>query len=502
MKVVSPQKMNQIEKESYQSGSSESDFMEEAGSGVALVVHEFVERYGIDRHIILLCGKGNNAGDAYVAGIHLLHLEYRVEAFQIPPLGLCSDLCQKSAERFLKEGGKIYEVGEVEEDLRLPDQGLIIDGLFGTGFKGEVREPYDSVIRMANESGLMIISVDIPSGLNGQTGLASEETINATETAYLGLPKTGFFLNQGWDKVGYLRYVDFGLPYEFIEEVEADLILLSPDVVVPFLPRIRRSRHKYEAGLVVGLAGSKGMPGAALLSSLAALRGGAGIVKLLYPKGMEAELGATPLELVKIGYGPKERQKILDLMNKASACFIGPGLSTSEETQSLLADLLPEITAPLVIDADGLNLIAELGLEIPKQAILTPHRGELARLLNRPTEPVITPEFLALCQSWVEEKEVTLVLKGAPTFILHPHQPIHVNPTGDPGMATAGVGDVLTGLIASLIAQKSAPFDAARLGVFLHGLAGEHAAQEKTSYCLIASDLLDQLPAAFAFEAS
>lgn len=491
-----------LEKAAYRDGSSETDFMEEAGSGVALVVHEFAERYGVARHIAILCGKGNNAGDAYVAGIHLLHLEYSVQVFQIHTLSECTDLTRKNAARFLNDGGRIHEVKNVEEELSLPEQGLILDGLFGTGFHGEIQEPYTSVIQAANESGLMIIAVDIPSGLNGETGVASVPTINATETAYLGLPKSGFFLNDGWDKVGYLRYVDFGLPSEYIDEVEADLILLTPDLLIPLLPKIVRTRNKYERGLVAGLAGSRGMPGAALLASLAGLRGGAGIVKLLYPLGMEAELGSNPLEIVKIGYSPKETKKILELMNQATSCFVGPGLSTSPDATHLISTVLSKITAPLVIDADALNIIAKENLEIPKGAILTPHRGEMARLLNMPKEAKITTDFLKFCQSWVEEQLVTLILKGGPTFVFHPYEPIHVNPTGDPGMATAGAGDVLTGLLAALLAQKMSPFDAARLGVYLHGLAGEHAAQEKSSYCVIASDLLDQLPAAFSFEAS
>lgn len=493
--------MSYIEMEAYRDGASEVDFMEEAGSGVALVVHDFVERYGLDRQIVLLCGKGHNAGDAYVAGIHLLHLEYPVQAFQVTPLAEASELTRKSAERFVNEGGKLIEVSK-EEELAFPDQGLILDGLFGTGFRGEVKEPFSWVIQAANDSGLLIIAIDIPSGLNGETGVASETTIRATETAYLGLPKSGFFLNDGWDCVGYLRYVDFGLSQEYIEEVEADFVLLTPDLLIPMLPKIKRSRHKYEAGLAIGLAGSPGMPGAALLASLACLRGGAGLVKLLHPEGTETELGAQPMELIKVSFGPRDHDQVLELLNRGSAVFIGPGLGKSKGTKELLKKVIPHLTVPSVLDADALDIIAEEELDLPKNAILTPHRGELEALLKLPRNDKVSSEFLQTCQAWVEEKGVTLVVKGGPSFIFHPGQPIHVNGTGDPGMATAGTGDVLTGLIAALLAQNSPPFDAARLAVYLHGLAGEHAAQEKTSYCLIASDLIDQLPAAFAFEAS
>ena len=501
MKVVAPKKMSYLEMEAYRDGSSENDFMEEAGSGVALVVHDFIERYGVGRHIAILCGKGHNAGDAYVAGIHLVHLEYPVQVFQIHPLRECSELTQRNAERFVADGGHLIEVSG-EEDLDFPEQGLILDGIFGTGFRGEVQEPYSWVIQAANDSGLMIIAIDIPSGLNGETGMAATAAIRATETAYLGLPKSGFFLNDGWDHVGYLRYVDFGLPQEYIEEVDPDLIMLAPDILIPMLPKVKRSRHKYEAGLAVGLAGSPGMPGAALLSSLACLRGGAGIVKLLFPESMALELGSSPLELIKWAYDLSDHGEVLRRLNSARAVFIGPGLGKSQEVRELLKTVIPALSVPSVIDADALDIIAEEEIELPKNAVLTPHKGELEGLVPISRNDKVSSEFLQKCQAWVDEKQVTLVLKGGPSFIFHPGETVHVSATGDPGMATAGSGDVLTGLIAALMAQKAAPFDAARLGVYLHGLAGEHAAQEKTSYCLIASDLIDQFPAAFAFEAS
>ncbi len=497
MKVVSPKRMTYLESEAYRDGSSPDDFMEEAGSGVALVAHEFVERYGLSRHVALLCGKGNNAGDAYVAGIHLLHLEYTVHAFQVPPLLDTSPLAQKNAERFLNEGGQITEV-KSDEDLNFPESGLIIDGLFGTGFKGDVKDPYAYVIRAANESGLIILAVDIPSGLNGETGEASGETIQATQTASLGLPKTGYFLRDGWDYTGSLQFIDFGMPHEYIEDIEADLNLLTADILIPLMPEMKRTRHKYEAGLVTGIAGS--MPGASLLASLAALRGGAGIVKLYIPEGIE--VSPIPLEIVRLPLNPKNLKTLIRDINKGASFFIGPGLGTSPDARKLLKNLLPEVEVPTVLDADALNILSDTAIPLPKTCILTPHRGELERLLKLPKEQKVTLDFLRVCQAYAEELQVTLIMKGAPTFIFHPQSPIFVNSTGDPGMATAGTGDILTGLVASFLAQKLLPQNAAYLATFLHGLAGEHAAQEKTPYCMIASDLLDYFPAAFAFESS
>lgn len=494
MKVVTPKQMSHIESLAYKDGCSESDFMEEAGSGVALVVQDYVEYYDLDRIVVLLCGKGNNGGDAYVAGIHLLHLDYEVFAIQPHSIADCSNLCRQSYERFMTEGGR--SLNSLND---LPSRGIIIDGFFGTGFRGAISEPYAGIIQHINRSRLPIIAVDIPSGLNGETGIVESEAIIATETAFLGFPKTGFFLNDGWNHVGNLRHVDFGLPTTYLEEVDTELLMLSEKMLKPLLPPIKRSRHKYEAGYVVGLAGSLAMPGAAILSSTASLRGGAGIVRLFYPEGMQQELVSCPYELLHNPYHADDLTEMLSHMNKASAVFIGPGLGQTEEVKTVLRTVLPQIQKPCVLDADALNILAQEEIELPKETVITPHHGEMMRLLHASGHPALTPDFLQQCRNYALKKGVTVVLKGAPTFVIQGSGPILVNPTGDPGMATAGSGDVLTGLIAALLAQGVNARGAASLGVYLHGLAGEHAAADLTSYGMCASDIIYRFPEAFKF---
>ncbi|EFB41552.1 hypothetical protein pah_c029o062 [Parachlamydia acanthamoebae str. Hall's coccus] len=497
MKVVSPKQMMQIEADAYRNGSSESDFMEEAGSGVALFVHELVEKYDLDRQVTLLCGKGNNAGDAYVAGIHLMHLDYEVLGLQLSPLEECSHLCKQNYHRFLMEGGRVAHVDGANPPFL--QTGVIVDGIFGTGFHGKIEDPaYQAAIKHANLSGLPIIAIDIPSGLNGETGEVSGEAIQATETIFLGLPKTGFFLQDGWNHVGKLRYVDFGLPGTYIEKSAEELIMLSPDIISPLIPKITRNRDKYERGQVVGLAGSPGMPGAALLASLAALRGGAGIVRLLYPDGMHNELAASAYELIKIPYQHDDPNTILNVLNYAAATFIGPGIGKTAETIQLLKNIFPHLEKPCVIDADALTLIAQENIPLPScPTILTPHLHELLRLLKLPESENRTPELLKACENYAKKNHVTLLLKGGPTFIFSPETQTCVNPTGTPGMATAGSGDVLTGLIAALLAQKLPPHEAACLGVYLHGIAGEQAAEEYTPHVMIASDIITYFPEAY-----
>lgn len=492
MKVVSAQTMAALEAKAYRQGSRDEDFMEEAGKGIVAVVQDFINEHQLSKNVLLLCGKGNNGGDTFVAGVFLLQAGYNVSAIQPEPLELGSPLCQKNAKRFIAEGGNLFDRAHDYHNYS-----LIVDGLFGTGFKGQIAEPYTSLVLSANKSGLPILAVDIPSGLNGSTGEASGTTIRATETLFLGLPKIGFFLDNGWNYVGKLRYIDFGLPSSLVEEVPAEYELLSKEQMAKLIPPTIRNRNKYSRGYVVGLAGSHNMPGAAIMASFAALKGGCGIVRLLHPDGMQAELAGAPYELIKMPYRQDQFHDVLNTMEKASAIFIGPGMGVTDENGKLLHNLIPHLMHPCVVDADALTLYAKGMFKTPLQAIFTPHLGEMKRLLKYQDFSHVSVDILKVCQKYVEERNITLILKGAPTFIFHPHKPIQINPTGDPAMATAGSGDVLTGLVASLCAQGLSTHDAACLGVYFHGLAGEFAALEKTSHSVIATDLIDQFPQVF-----
>lgn len=491
MKIVTPKEMTAIESEAYKEGASKEVFMETAGKGVAEWADLFLQKNKQLNTVILLCGKGNNSGDGYVAGRYLLEWGYTVKAHQLVPINTTSPLCQINNQRFIEAGGEISET----PSLLFGSSTLIIDALFGTGFHGVAREPYATTIHQANQSRSPIIAIDIPSGLCGETGKVEGKAIKATETIMLGLPKQGFFLHKGWDHVGKLRYVDFGLPEKQVATAHASMHLVRGEDVTPWLPPLKRSRHKYEAGAVIGIAGSATMPGAAILSSYAAIRSGAGIVKLQYPEGMEHALSSMPPEIIKIPYNDPDA--VIEALNKSTAAFIGPGIGKDDNVFNFLKAILSNIAVPCVIDADALNGIAEKALPVPKNAILTPHVGEMSRLLKGKHPSPGTEEFLYICQEYVETHNVTLILKGGPSFIFHPNTPITVNETGDPGMATAGSGDVLTGLLAALLAQKVSPYKAALLGTYLHGLAGEYAADALTSYSMTASHIIGHLTSAF-----
>jgi hydroxyethylthiazole kinase-like uncharacterized protein yjeF len=497
-RVVTPREMADAESLAYAEGCSEALFMDNAGAGVAAVVDSYFTAHHLQREIILLCGKGNNSGDAYVAGCRLVEEGYRVVAYQVGDIQEATPLCKKNWDRFRAAGGVVHPFSD---SIAFPDSGVIVDGLFGTGFHGTVQGPYAILIDKANESGLPIIAVDIPSGLNGETGEVGGTAIKATVTAFLGYPKRGFFLHKGWNHVGVLQHVDFGLNEKYLKNESAaapgDLYLLLKEDLVPHIPEVTRDRHKYQAGYVVAIAGSPHMPGAALLSCTAALKAGAGIVRLFYPAGMEVELSSSPYELIKEPYEEGNVAPILSEFQRASAVIVGPGMGTGSASRKLLKEIIPHLDKPVVIDADALTLYAEEAYSLPPNTIFTPHHGEMARLLHDPSMRIMDEKMMERCQQYVEKHRITLVLKGAPTLIFHPGVPSLISTPGDPGMATAGSGDVLTGIIAAILAQGVPTRFAAALGVYLHGLAGEEAAKQQTSFCMTASDITDMLPSAF-----
>jgi NAD(P)H-hydrate epimerase len=491
-KVVTAQEMSRMEKNAYAKGCSEAEFMETAGTKVAEIVAEFIEENGLEKQVILFVGKGNNGGDAYVAGIKLLAKGFAVQAFHFFPLENCSPLCVKQHGRFQATGRKIHYAKEAESFCF--SEGIILDGLVGTGFSGKAEGILAKAIEQANQSELPILAIDIPSGVDGNDGSVETVAIQAIKTIYLGLPKWGFFTKEGWNHVGQLVGANFGLPEEEINKAQAKAFLYNSEVLPLLLPPLKRNRHKYDAGYVLGIAGSASMPGAALLSSYAALRAGAGIVRLFYPEGAEQEMAAgAPLELIKESWDLKNFERILEESKRARAFFVGPGIGRTKMAKKMLSNLLQHISIVTIFDADALYFIAEEPeWHLPRQSILTPHVMEMKRLLKSEKEL-----NLEACQQYAEAKNITIVLKGAPTFIFHPQTLPLIMTRGDPGMATAGTGDVLTGILAALLAQNMPPREAAFLGTYLHAVAGEIAAHQLTSYGVIASDLIEYLPEAF-----
>ncbi len=484
MKIVSAKQMQELEMLAFKEGASSLKFMQNAGISISKIIQRYKKK------IIIAAGKGNNAGDAYVAASDLLKKNYNILVYQLFPITEGSALLKHQYNKFLKLKGKVKFI-ECIEDFKIEDDAIVLDGIFGTGFKGEIKGFLLDIINIINQSKSLKISIDIPSGLNGNTGFVNPIAIDSDITIFLGMPKIGFFINAGPNYIKKLEYVDFGLSEKY-KSIAKEILVMEKINYKEYLPKIDKKRHKYQAGFVAGIAGSKGMFGAAKLSALGALRSGCGIVKLI----TEEEIDYNPLEIVNLIMKYKA-DHVLEIVNKADSVFIGPGLGRDKNVYAFLSDILPKIHIKTVLDADGLDFLANnLKCLLPKDCILTPHKKEMLKMLGL-KDIVDEKELIKKCQNFSEEKRIVIVLKGYPTIIFHPEKTPLTIMAGDPGLATAGSGDVLTGMIASFLAQKLDIYKACVLAVHLHFLTAEIAARDKTSYSLIASDLIAYLPKAF-----
>jgi hydroxyethylthiazole kinase-like uncharacterized protein yjeF len=447
---------------------------------------------------LVVCGGGNNGGDGWVAA-RLLHPSGRVKVFAVvAPEELRGDAYEMAA-RALEVGVPVQRFVE-DVPLGAAASDVVIDALLGTGL-GRAPEGLHAAaiaaIATARRGGARVLSVDLPSGLSADTGRPLGPCVAADATVTFGLQKRGLVLHPGVELAGAVTVADIGLPAAALEEVPERSRLLEEPEARALVPPRGREAHKGDAGRVLVLAGSPGKTGAAHLALTGALRGGAGLVTLAArgealplalagrPEAMSAALeGEGPL-------GPGDLPALVRLARGADALVAGPGLHRGPETERMLRDWLSAEPRPAVLDADALNALdAEpswLGrLEAP--VILTPHPGELARLCGLAIEAV-QADRVGLAMDRADAWGVVLVLKGARTVVAAPGRPAAVIPTGNPGMATGGTGDVLAGLCGALLAGGLAPFDAARVGAFVHGAAGDLVAARLGERGLLAGDL-------------
>ncbi len=496
MKVVSALEMARLEALAYRDGISDEQYMINAAIGIFQVLDSLIKKKKLPNKVIVIAGKGNNAADGYVVAKYLMEKGYDVKVFQLFSIKEASKLLKKQYDNFIKKNGKVDFIKTID-DLVFENDLFIIDAILGTGFKGGLSSFLIDVINKINEKSkelnLKIVSIDIPSALNGNTGKVDSIAIKSDITIYLGLAKLGFFINEGPNYIGNLIYVDFGLDEKYKNLAKTKLEYMNEINLKDLLPKIDKTRHKYQAGFVVAIAGSKGMYGAAKLAALAALRSGSGIIKVI----TQSEIPSSFYELVNFIIDFENTDEILSLILKSDSVFIGPGLGRDEKIENFLFKILPKINKKIVLDADALfHLANNLKMILPKDCVLTPHKNEMKKLLRIEKE-ILDEELIEKTKKFSLEKNVLIVLKGYPTIIFHPKKDPITILGGDPGLASAGTGDVLTGMIASFASQKLDLFNACILAVNLHFKAAEIAAKEKTSYSLIASDVIKYLPRAF-----
>ena len=481
--------------------------MERAGKGV---VQALEQQFGSPSGwpITIFCGKGNNGGDGFVVARLLKQKRAKVRVVLLAnPRELTKD-AQHMYRRLLKILPSSMISCEPSEQTiyTLASKGhFLIDAMLGTGLSSKVRDPYYTAIQAMNAVQQPTIAVDLPSGIHSDTGEVLGTAIYAQSTVTFGCPKVGLYLGEAIDHVGEIHTVDIGIPREYVKDLRASIHLLTPSTIAPFLPKRNPSAHKGTFGHVGLIAGSAGKTGAAALAARATLRTGAGLVTVATPKSAQPSLDAKLFETMTVAMPETQAhtlsgaalRRLIDFLKGKDVIAIGPGLGTHSETRKMFRQFIPRMKLPCVIDADGLNMLAENLSALSSctgTPILTPHPGEMARLVGKSSGGLINRDRLGIARQFAKAHKVIIVLKGARTIIASPKGQTAICATGNPGMASAGMGDVLTGVVASLLAQNLTPWDAARTGVCLHGLAGDMAAETVGQAGLIASDLIEHLP--------
>ena len=502
--VLTPEEAATLDRETQARGVAADVLMERAGRAVARAARELAGgAYG--RRAVVVCGKGNNGGDGLVAARQLGRWGIRTTVVLLEDPAELREPAATNARR-LDEVPSIrvrtFHQGVLKRELARAD--VAVDAIFGTGFRGMPEDDWAGAIASLNGSDAPIVSVDIPSGVNGATGVVEGEAVRARLTVTFGAAKLGAVLLPGAEYAGVLRVVDIGFPDEL---VVARAWITEPSDVAAWLPARNSDTHKRASGVLVVVAGSRSMTGAARLIAMAAGRVGTGLVTVAAPEGAMPQIQAgltepTFLPLPESTDGTVAADAVaplLERLDSADALAIGPGLTTNEDTVAFVREAVRRSPVPLVLDADGLNAFTGDSVALrdrQAEAVLTPHVGEFARLTgvkardldaDRPTH----------VRALAEQTGAVTLLKGSRTVIAEPGGRLFVNVTGSPALATAGTGDVLTGMLGGLLARGASPAESAAAAAYVHGLAGLFAGRDLGEGAL-AGDVLERVPEALA----
>ncbi len=511
MKVVTAEAMHRLDRAAIEeAGIPGMVLMENAGRGAAGEILRSYPRIAGGKAAVV-AGKGNNGGDGLVIARYLINRGCAVTVFLLaPPEGVAGD-ARANLEILRRMKGDIREVGGREAwgkaRPELAACGLIVDAIFGTGLSSEVSGLAREVIDDINASGVPVVSVDLPSGLHADTGEILGACVRADLTVTFALPKTGLCVYPGAGYAGRVKVVDIGIPAGLIEkDGTGDRVLTFDHACQALRPRLPGA-HKGDCGHVLVVAGTRGKTGAAALCSRGAAGAGAGLVSLAVPESLNhimevklTEVMTEPIPEEEAGFpGSGSLDAVMKLMAGKQALALGPGLSTRDGARCLIHGVIEQSVIPMVIDADGINALSG-SLEVLARAkapvILTPHPGEMARLAGSGTQEV-QRNRLGVARDFARRHKCCLVLKGARTLVAAPDGCVAINLTGNAGMASGGMGDVLTGMIAGFIAQGYDSVCGARLAVFCHGFAGDLLFRELGPQGFMAGDLLRELPRVF-----
>jgi len=499
--VVTVSRMRSIDKAAI--GGDETKgyaYMRKAGAGIFKAAKTLLPDIN-EGGIVVVCGRGNNGGDGYVAARLLLEAGYRVRCFSLAKTEELTGEARRAFDDYVGHNGTVQVLDDAAGCGSLPQGGLIIDAMLGTGAKGNPRGIYASAIEAINKSGIPVITADTPSGLDSDTGVPGSPCIKAALTVAMGFPKLGQFFYPGREMVGKLVIQDLGYPASILETNN----MYYPDRagLRELLPRRKPAGSKFDHGLALLVCGSRGMTGSAALAAMASMRTGCGMTHLAAPESVVQALSRRLVETVihpipETSAGTPSStalEKLLSIAGSMQAVCIGPGISHESDTTSLVRGFVSQCRVPVVLDADGINAYKNRAeeLELHKgELIMTPHRGEWKRLFgDLPPGPAAMIDKL---KEKARDFEMTVLLKGNPTIVADRRGNAYILPFGNSALAKAGSGDVLSGIIVSLLAQGASPVHAALLGAAIHGEAGVLASRKLTEYSVIASDVVKAIP--------
>jgi hydroxyethylthiazole kinase-like uncharacterized protein yjeF len=509
MYVVTAAEMREMDRQTIESfGIPGRVLMENAGRGAGDVLLRRFARRDL-RRIGIAAGRGNNGGDGFVIARYLAQKGLSVTVYLLAAADqVQGDDAAANLALLTPLDVPVHEITDEDSlDAHKPlmaQQTLWVDAILGTGLKSDVKGFYRSVIEWLNASAKPILAIDIPSGLDSDTGQPLGICVQAHTTATFAFAKFGHLMFPGADATGHLETIDIGIPPHIVEKVNPlQHRLTSARIRQGWKPRASDA-HKGTTGHLLLIAGSPGRTGAAAMAAMAAVRSGAGLVTLGIPESLNPILESQLLEamthpLPETPEGSLDGpafEIIMTLLSDKKCLAIGPGIGTHPETGDLVRRVIAESPHPVVIDADGLNcLVGHMAIlkSVGAPIILTPHPGEMARLTGK-TADEIQKERMSIARDFAVNHHVHLVLKGAGTLIAHPNGHVFVNATGNSGMASGGMGDVLTGLIAGLITQGYSPEMATHAGVYLHGRAADTLASARGPIGFLAGDIINRIP--------
>ena len=517
MKLVTAEQMRTLDRRTIEeAGIPGEELMERAGLGVFAAVQRAIDTAGYVTPVIhVLAGRGNNGGDAFAVARMLK------EAGHTPWVWLIGSVAGIKGDalahfNLMRQADVSFVEVSTKEDWEgmlytTPPGDIVVDGVLGTGARGPARGPAAGAIQFANvaSESALVVAIDIPSGLNADTGRPEGEAVRADLTVTMGLPKIGLVAPEALEYVGTVEVVDIGIPDEFVEEVGADgrLEMVYGTDLRPLMPRRPRALHKGNCGKVLLVGGSVGFMGAIAMASRAAVRSGAGLVTTVTPGSIASEVATSSLETMVVdveetpagSLAGNAAEAIVELATEFDAVLVGPGMTRSDDTRRIVERILEACETDLVLDADALAVLSGRLARLADargRVIITPHPGEMSMLTGRSVEDIQADRPAAAEQAAAVSGAV-IVLKGAGTVVARTGRPTAINLNGNPGMATGGSGDVLAGLTVGLLGMGMEPYDAARTAVYLHGRAGDLVAWRKSQAGLIATDIIEELPYAF-----